>query len=85
MESGTYAAVVWTDAPSGIDTVVGDVPPGVGTGVVDIGEEEPPPHPASVTTHKTSVTTHEKRLARWSGFMNAPFAGRKCARLECLY
>ena len=65
MESGTYAAVVWADAPRGIDTVVGDVPPGVGVGVgvVDIGEEEPPPQPAS-------ATTHVRRLARPMCFMN---------------
>jgi hypothetical protein len=60
IESGTYAAVVWADAPRGIDTVVGDAPPGVGVGegVVGIGEEEPPPQPPSATMHVRRLARH---------------------------
>jgi hypothetical protein len=54
-ESGTYAVVVSDEAPIGIDTVAGDIPPGVGVGMVGIGEEEPPPQSASATTHVRSL------------------------------
>ena len=68
MESGRYAPVVWPDAPIGIDTGVGVVPPGVGVGVgAGVGEEEPPPHAAI-------ATTHVRRLARQIFFMNCLFA-----------
>jgi hypothetical protein len=40
-----------------------DVPPGVGVGVVVIGEEPPPPQPAAATTQM-------RRLARQICFMN---------------
>jgi hypothetical protein len=79
MGFGTYAVVVRDEAPIGIVTV-GDVPPGVGVGLVGIGEDEPPPQPAS-------ATTHVRRLARHMSFITidirpAEVAGRKCARLE---
>jgi hypothetical protein len=71
-ESGTYAVVVREEAPIGIDTGVGVVPPGVGVGVV--GEAEPPPQPASATTH-----THMRRLARGMCFMYCLF----CSVFHC--